>query len=76
MKPLRQRLGRAIRRLRADRGYSQEELAHRAKLHRTTMSEIERGFRNVSLDIAERVAAALGVPLSILVAEAESERSR
>ena len=71
MPPMRQRLGKAIKRLRAKSGYSQEVLADRAKLHRTTMSEIERGVSNVSVDIAERVAKALGVSLSQLFAEAD-----
>ena len=71
MTPLRQRLGKAIRRLRMQAGYSQEGLADRAKLHRTTMSEIERGVSNISVDIAERVAKALGIPLSRLFAETE-----
>ena len=68
---LRQRLGRAIRRLRARDGLSQEALAHNAKLHRTTMSEIERGITNISVDIAERIAKVLGVSLSRLFDEAE-----
>lgn len=71
MTALRVRLGKAIRRLRADAGYSQETLADRAKLHRTTMSEIERGISNISVDIAERIAKALGVTLSRLFEEAE-----
>jgi transcriptional regulator with XRE-family HTH domain len=71
MTPLRQRLGKAIRRLRTDEGLSQEGLADRAKLHRTTMSEIERGLSNVSVDIAERVAKALGISLSRLFDECE-----
>lgn len=71
MTPLRVRLGRAIGRLRKNAGISQEGLAGKAKLHRTTMSEIERGVSNVSVDIAERVAKALGVSLSKLFQEAE-----
>jgi transcriptional regulator with XRE-family HTH domain len=71
MRSLRQRLGNAIKHLRVEAGYSQEALADRAKLHRTTMSEIERGVSNVSVDITERVAKALGVKLSQLFAEAE-----
>jgi transcriptional regulator with XRE-family HTH domain len=74
MSLLRARLGRVIRRLRAERGYSQEAFAARARIHRTTMSEIERGVSNVSLDMAERIAKGLGVSLSELVAEAEIER--
>jgi transcriptional regulator with XRE-family HTH domain len=50
---------------------SQEDLAHKAKIHRTTMSEIERGISNISVDIAERIARALGVTLSRLFEEAE-----
>ena len=71
MKPLRKRLGHAIKELRREAGYSQEQLADRAKLHRTTMSEIERGVSNVSIDIAERIAQALGLSLSRLFSEAE-----
>jgi transcriptional regulator with XRE-family HTH domain len=52
-------------------GLSQEGLADRAKLHRTTMSEIERGLSNISVDIAERIAKALGIPLSQLFHETE-----
>lgn len=71
MSALRIRLGKAIRRLRAKQGFSQEDLAHKAKIHRTTMSEIERGVSNVSVDMAERIAKSLGVGLSELFSEAE-----
>lgn len=74
MTALRLRLGAAIRRVRIDSGISQEALARRAKLHRTTMSEIERGMSNVSLDVIERIAKGLGIALSDLVAEAEAQR--
>lgn len=74
MTALRLRLGSAIRKLRMDAGISQEALAGRAKLHRTTMSEIERGRSNVSIDIAERIARALSVRLSELLAEAERQK--
>jgi transcriptional regulator with XRE-family HTH domain len=74
MTPLRVRLGKAIRKFRKDAGYSQEHFADRAKIHRTTMSEIERGVSNVSLDIAERIAKCLGRTLTELIAEAESVR--
>lgn len=71
MSALRIRLGKAIRRLRAKQDLSQEELAHKAKIHRTTMSEIERGVSNVSVDMAERIAKALAVSLTELFGEAE-----
>lgn len=76
MTALRLRLGRAIRRLREERGFSQEAFAQKAKVHRTTMSEIERGITNISVDIAERIALGLGLPLSELIAAAELPRSR
>lgn len=74
MQPLRKRLGAAIRRIRSGENLSQEALAQKAKLHRTTMSEIERGITNVSIDVAERIAKALGIRVSQLLAEAEKER--
>jgi transcriptional regulator with XRE-family HTH domain len=65
-------LGRVIRDLRSKRGYSQESFAHAVGLHRTYMSDIERGERNVSLRNLVRIAATLEVPLSRLIAVAEN----
>jgi transcriptional regulator with XRE-family HTH domain len=52
-------------------GLSQEGLAAAAGLDRTYISSLERGKRNPTLITQERIAAALGRPLSTLVAEAE-----
>jgi len=76
MLPIHRQIGRAIKRLRTDAGLSQSELAERAGMHRTTMSEIERGVSNLSVDLAHRVAHALGMSLSELCAEAELRRRR
>jgi DNA-binding XRE family transcriptional regulator len=76
MTALRLRLGRAIRRLREERDISQEAFAQKAKVHRTTMSEIERGITNISVDIAERIANALNHSLSELFSAAESQRHK
>ena len=65
-------LGRAVRDLRADRGISQEDLAHRSGMHRTYVGGIERGERNVSYANLLRLAEALGVPPSQLLARAET----
>lgn len=58
---LRQRIAANIKRLRADRGLSQEKLAELADFHRTYISQLERCVTNISIDGLERVALALGV---------------
>jgi transcriptional regulator with XRE-family HTH domain len=52
---------------------SQERLAERAELHRTYTSSLERGEKNISLTRLVRLAAALGAPLSTLIATMERE---
>jgi len=74
MLTLRVRLGRAVRRLRKEAGFSQESFADRCKLHRTYMGSVERGETNISLDNIERIAKALGLAAAGLLAEAEGER--
>lgn len=65
-------LGMAIREFRTKAGLSQEAFAHEVGVHRTYMGSIERGERNVSLVNLVRISEALGVPLSKLIARAES----
>ena len=55
--------GAYLRSLRQKNGLSQEELAHRAGIHVTYLSGIERGKRNPSLKNILRIAVALSVPL-------------
>lgn len=50
-----------IRQVREGQGLSQEKLAEIAELHRTYVSSVERGERNVTVDSLERLAEALGV---------------
>lgn len=64
-------LGAAIRELRAEIQVSQEALALRADLDRAYMGTVERGEANVALENLVRIAAALGVPTSALLARAE-----
>lgn len=65
-------LGEAIRTRRGEiDGLSQEGLADLAGMHRTYVSEIERGLRNPSFRNLFKLARALEVPLSELVAQAE-----
>jgi len=58
---LRQRLGRNLRRLRKEKGWSQEVFADEAGIHRTYVSDIERGARNPTIAIVEQLAKPLGV---------------
>ncbi len=51
-----------LRRLRQESGWSQEEFAYKADLHRTYISDLERGTRNPSVLILEKLGKALGVP--------------
>lgn len=67
-------LGDVIRSRRSALGYSQESFAERVGLHRTYIGAIERGERNLSLHNLVRIADALGLSLSELVAEAEAHR--
>jgi transcriptional regulator with XRE-family HTH domain len=56
-----QTVAAAVRRLRLHRGWSQEELAARADLHRTYVGSIERGQENVTLATLDKLAKALKV---------------
>lgn len=73
MPTLREKLGRAVRRLRTDAGFSQEGFADACALHRTYIGSVERGETNISLDNIERIARTLGLPVSRLFVEAEAE---
>jgi len=56
-----------VKRVRKERGLSQEELADRAGVHRTYVSQIERGVKNATFISLDKIAQALGTPLSELV---------
>ena len=63
--------GNAVRKLRRDRGWSQEEFADHVGVHRTYMGGVERGERNVSLVNIGRISESLEMPLAALMAEVD-----
>jgi len=67
---VRRRVGRNVRRLRDELGVSQEELAFECELHRTYISGVERGVRNPTVVVLEKIARALKVPASCLLEDA------
>lgn len=58
---IRRQLGLNVRRIRAEKGWSQEDLAFESGLHRTYISGIERGIRNPTIVILAKLAETLGV---------------
>jgi transcriptional regulator with XRE-family HTH domain len=64
---LHSRLGANLRKIRLDKGMSQEGLADLAGLHRTYVSSVERGERNVTLETIDKLAKALGISTSKLI---------
>lgn len=60
-----------LKRLRTERGLSQERMAELADFHRTYVSQLERCVTNISIDGLERIAHALGVDVVELLAQPE-----
>ncbi len=67
MSDIRKLLGDKIKKIRQSRKMSQEDLAFESGLHRTYISDIERGARNVSIRNIEKIAKALNVSLKELM---------
>lgn len=59
--------GKRVKELRLKKGFSQEVLAIEAQLDRTYIPSIEKGERNVSITVVEKIAKALGVKVSDLL---------
>ena len=73
MSALRTRVGKTVRRLRTQAGYSQEGLAAACKFHRTYIGAIERGEKNITLDAIERIARTLKVDPAELFRDAATD---
>ena len=66
---IKQKLGLKIKELRKLKGLSQEKLANLADIDRTYLPTIEKGERNVSIEVVERLAKALNVTIKDLFDE-------
>ena len=64
---VRQRLAANLRRLRSGKGLSQEQFAFDAGIHRTYISDLERGRRNPTITVVEKLAKCLGVSIGALL---------
>jgi transcriptional regulator with XRE-family HTH domain len=66
-------IGCVIRSLRKEKGFSQEELAKRSRVDRTTIARVECGiFKSLSVQTLEGIAAAIGIDLKTLLIKADS----
>lgn len=73
---LRQVFAANLRRLRHERGLSQEDLAHEADVNRTYMSKLEKGASYPGLEIIGKLAAVLGVEPAELLKLPSKKRVR
>lgn len=64
-----------LRKIRNEKGISQEKLADLCDLHRTYVSSVERGERNITVDNMERLAVALGVDIRELLNPNDTART-
>lgn len=65
-----------LKKHRMERGLSLSALATKARIHQTHPGLLERAARNVTLNTANALAQALGVPLSKMISEVELLRSK
>ncbi len=66
---VRRRVGLNVKNVRKERGLSQEGLAFECGLHRTYVSGVERGIRNPTVLVLEKIAEALNIPAGRLLDE-------
>ena len=68
-------LGEELRRARDEAGLSQDEVAARAKIDRSYLSQLENDKKSPTLDLLMRVCEAIGIKASTLVARVERGRA-
>jgi transcriptional regulator with XRE-family HTH domain len=74
-KTIEARFGAVLRAARTRLDLSQEGLADKSELHRTYVSQIERGLKSPSLDAMQRLATALEIPLHVLIRRASAQET-
>ena len=60
---IKQKIGKKLKEFRLEKKLSQETLAHLADLDRTYIPDIEKGERNISITVLEKLATALNIPI-------------
>lgn len=68
-------LGAELRKAREAANLTQEKLAFEAEIDRTYVSHLERGKQSPTVDVLFRIAKAVGVPASEILARVEKSRS-
>ncbi len=68
-------IGSKIRKLRENKGWSQEQLAFECKLHRTYIGSVERGERNITILTLIRIAKTLNVSVSEILKDIDKTKS-
>lgn len=63
---IKEKIGKRIKELRTEAGFTQMELAGRASLDRTYINSVENGKRNISITNIEKIANALNINISAL----------
>lgn len=63
---IKKKFGKKVKLLRIEKGWSQEKLALNADLDRTYIPSIEKGDRNVSITVIEKIADAFKLSISDL----------
>ena len=67
MAKINKKVGQNIRKHREKRGWTQEQLAFEANLHRAYIGQIERGEKNIGIRNLEKIANALGIALESII---------
>ena len=66
MQEVQRKLGKKIAELRRKKGFSQEGFAHECQFHRSYMGAVERGEKNITIQMLVRIAKALKISLGEL----------